>query len=1091
MATPDFIPDEEVSNYISDEEALLLESQGTNDFIPDDKADEFFKEETPIRGKNTTANAFQDIARFFAPLATTGLNAIGTAIGEKAGGGSFTEGLTKGAQSEEFLGMGLGMETTAGKYVEKYLGDALQSVRNFGGENAPKLLTNDASRTILKGLPGTAALVNMYESLPKAGKTAVEAALSAGGASAPELLLTLVGGKAAKNLEKPKVKAGDEGLLDIINEVEKADTPEASGIIGQTSDMFPETLGESPFGATPDQISKWDVDENGMPIDRQATQELQATEMQPFNDMLETQAQRDLFGQQTSQGIYEQPRSQGIAEPTANLKGEGDVFEGYTPDNLIEFEKGIQSEMGLDFPIDNKGVDFSTSGNPEGGAFLRDRTITDTTDRTNAPYKADYAQDMFGIEKPLGATGFGKSQGGAINLGAFLPEKKPKALTEQAKTLSKEEWIKAFKAQYPEKSGIADQVYDKLGEKQVGTTKANRDSSGVLSAVDTGLGSLSTRIGNISQPLLHRAMKFEQGVLENTHNRLTSIDDFSVAAHNLPKSSRDILDNAILNNDAAKLDAIFNKLGGKFKSDYNKARKSLDEVGKELQAVGRLSGLRQDYFPRVVKDIDGLLGALGTEKASLLKTQLMKAQSPLEEMNVVNNYLRRNYKTQYKPGFSKERKIDEVPPELQQFYATPTEAYHTYMRNATQEIETAKFFGRNAIKDGQTGRVDINQSIGNLVLNEIKAGKVSFKEADTLQEMLQARFTGGNRSSNKWIQDAKNIGYMGLLGDAISAATQLADPAISIYANGLRPTLQSLVVQLIPKMKDEVHMKDFGLLDHISEEFVNDRTTARVLNKVFKYGLFTAVDSMGKNVVLNSSLRNARNQVKSSKGLVKFADEWQERFGDEFPQLVTDLQSGVLSEPVKTMLFSKLAKVQPITKLEMPQKYLEMPNGRIIYMLKTFMLKQADLLRNESYNKIKSKGTRTEGINNLIRYSVIMGLAGAGTEEVKNWLLGKDSKELELSDIPLNMLKSFGLSQFVMDKVKAGNVGEAAGGVVLPPYKMYDPVFQDISNAFDGDEDTEPSYKGVQRIPLFGRFVYNWLMGGAEEYNEKLLNEED
>lgn len=44
-------------------------------------------------------------------------------------------------------------------------------------------------------------------------------------------------------------------------------------------------------------------------------------------------------------------------------------------------------------------------------------------------------------------------------------------------------------------------------------------------------------------------------------------------------------------------------------------------------------------------------------------------------------------------------------------------------------------------------------------------------------------------------------------------------------------------------------------------------------------------------------------------------------------------------------LFNELAEIQPITLSEMPERYLKHPNGRIMYALKSFTLKQIDVLR--------------------------------------------------------------------------------------------------------------------------------------------------
>jgi len=149
--------------------------------------------------------------------------------------------------------------------------------------------------------------------------------------------------------------------------------------------------------------------------------------------------------------------------------------------------------------------------------------------------------------------------------------------------------------------------------------------------------------------------------------------------------------------------------------------------------------------------------------------------------------------------------------------------------------------------------------------------------------------------------------------------------------------------------------------------------------------------------------------------------------------------------------------MQPISKLEVPQAYLDMPNGRTVYMLKTWMLKQADIVRRDIVQKAR-RGDKRGATEAALRFSLILGISGATTEYVKNALLGRDDK-LELEDVPNNVLKTFGWSQYTLDKVRQGKGLEAAAGIVAPPYKMWDEILA-----------RDP--KAVQYLPVVGRIVY-------------------
>jgi hypothetical protein len=1054
----DVLADEDQLDFATGDEPVAMDfSQGDEPLISDDRT-------TNIRGKNTTSNALQDIGRFFAPIATAGFNALGQGIGQTAAGGDFVEGAVEGAQDNEFLGMGLDMETTAGKWVEDKMSKALTAVREFGGEKAPQLLKNETSRNVLKALPSVGPLVHLYESLDDDKKTAVEGALSAAGASAPELLLTLVGGKAAKKAtDKPLSKVdslGDEILSKVDDEVAPVSKP-----------LEPDAQMELPFTDDKPRAKQPDLFED------QAAQALD-----------ETSNQGELFPNEDK--LTEPQVSQADADalhnemPLQNRPDVGERIEALSP-QIQEIirplggvgKKGFGQGGAIDFNtlMPMKEVDEFTN-NASGESAASSEAISRLSDQNSKGIKMFELDPERGSMVPLVT---------ADRVDSRAPKGKAVVQMDKDGNVTVIENNSRF-GNVPlanrSKSMLGGTGKKGFGQGGAINLGGKGEGSPLLNALDKGLGVLSTRIGNISQPVLHRAVKFEQGLLGNTHKRIAGGDDFLTRLEALPKEAREPIKSALLNNDTTKLGDLFATLGPKaerdFVKDFLNVRKTLDDTGSDLMKVGRLEGLRKGYFPRIVTDYKGLLDSIGAKHKSELEKQLVKVDDPLEASKIINNYLRSNFRGPYKPGFAKERKLNDIPPELEKFYASPAEAYHTYVRQATHEIETAKFFGKEAIKDPETGKLNVDDSIGNVVLKELNEGKITGEQAQELTDMLKSRFGPGRRGSNPLLQDVKNIANLGLLGNVVSATTQGGDLVVGAYLNGLRPSMMAGIRALAGKNK--VSLKDFGLLDHISEEFVNSRKSAQALNKMFKLSGFSAIDKFGKDVILNSTLDRAQDLVKTPEGTKKLASVWEKRFGEDFPQLVEDLKNGENTDLTNTLVFSQLSKVQPITKLEFPQKYLDMPNGRVIYMLKSFVIKQLDLVRNDAYNKIR-EGKVKEGLGNLARYSILLGTAGATTGYIKDWMMGRDF-DPELSDIPENVLKTFGWSDYISNKVSEGKIGEATRDLVLPPYKMYDEIVGDILKGEAG--------KSINYIPLFGKILYNREFGGAEEYNKKKQDKE-
>lgn len=607
-------------------------------------------------------------------------------------------------------------------------------------------------------------------------------------------------------------------------------------------------------------------------------------------------------------------------------------------------------------------------------------------------------------------------------------------------------------------------------------------------------GNLSTRIGNISQPILHRAREYERGVLERTHKLLDRAHPFIEQLSKVKGEKGEALARAILTNDPIAVKAALDAVGNsKLTTEFRNVQGMLEEVGKELQAHGRLGTLRENYFPRVVKDLDGLMSALGSEVRTKLQKDLAAAEvdavrrgqilSDLDRTVIVNrSLLSIGDALKGKPGFSKARQIAAVTKELQPFYASPVESLHSYLSQASKDLEKAKFFGRDLVK--AEGKVDLDASIGRVVARELDAGNITFAQAEELGSMLRSRFGPGEASSAGLIQDVKNMINAGLLGNVVSAATQLGDVGTTFAIQGLRPTMESVVRQLTGR--NQINMKAFGLADHISEEFVSTRKSAKFLNATFKLGLFTGVDAFGKNVGLNAAHLKLRDLTKTVGGMRKLEAKYGDAFGPDFQTLVQELRSGKMGDQTKAALFSELSDMQPISRLEVPQAYLDMPNGRAVYMLKTFMLKQFDIARRIGYNKIK-EGYKTknsalvaEGIKNLTRYAITLGISGATTDMIRQWLMGQ-TIDFDASDLSKNILKTFGWSEYVLDQAKKGEPVKAVGGTLLPPYKMFD----DLYKASGGGEMSEAARekarnRAVQYVPVFGKLVESHLLGGAE-----------
>ena len=597
-----------------------------------------------------------------------------------------------------------------------------------------------------------------------------------------------------------------------------------------------------------------------------------------------------------------------------------------------------------------------------------------------------------------------------------------------------------------------------------------------LEVIDYGLGSLSTRIGNLSPATKLRLRDFERRVLSESHATLHRVAPFMQELEKVQGPKRAALERAILTNDSAAI-ADLMKGNVPLVAAWREVRNVLTETGEKLQGHGRFRTMLEDYFPRLVKDVEGLKGALGQVERTRLEKALLDAEraalkargAPLtdvEKSAVINQEVqgfRRASAT--RPGFSKARGVEEITETLRPFYHTPAESLYAYVRAATMDLEMARFFGKDLVQTevGKQKFTNTEASVGNLVGRELAEGHLDHKQAQKMIEMLQARFQGGERASSRLVQEARNLGNLGLLGNLVSAATQMADSAMAVYSQGLRSTLIAAARQFTGKQK--ISTKEFGLADHIAEEFVSPTRTAAWLNNAFKYSGFSAIDRFGKNVHIGAALDKYTRWAQSPEGRKRIAGKYEAAYGAEFPRLLGDLKEGRMTERVRSLLFSELSDVQPISKAELPEAYLRNPNGRLVYMLKTFMLKQMDLVRRDAYEEIK-KGNVAKGVKNLATYAMVLGLSEAGTQAVKDWLMGRPV-DFTATTVPENVLKTFGWSQYAIEKARKGRPVEALVGTLTPPYQMMDDIIR-----------RDP--KAVQYVPILGKLYFNWELGGRE-----------
>ena len=629
----------------------------------------------------------------------------------------------------------------------------------------------------------------------------------------------------------------------------------------------------------------------------------------------------------------------------------------------------------------------------------------------------------------------------------------------------------------------------KIADKQLEETIVNDSAVGRFtnSKVDKILGVLSTRIKAISEPVFGRLRKFELDTNLRTQQVMQDASGFVKGLSKLPEATKTSVARLLYNED---FDAARELMGRGLADEFDMSvLPMLSTLGDDLLESGHSFQKIDNYFPRLVKDLKGLQDSLGVEQKGLIgraqrqyaaHKKISVAKITDAENAEIIDKLVRGYSfapKDGKPAFARNRKLT-LSDDQMQYYGSPEESLSIYLRRAVNDLEKRKFLGKYKTNNSETGLVDMDNSIGNYVAAETKAGRIRQEDEVELIEMLKSRFIGGEQSPNAVFATIRDLGYMGTIANPISALTQLGDLGTSGALHGFRNTIGSLFGS-----------KNWTLVDlavnEVSKELsqAGARGTAKVLDNLMGKAGFKYMDRLGKETIINAAYKNASKLAKTAKGREELLKKFGKTYGDETKALLKDLEEGNRSGTVRQFLFNELSDAQPISLSEFPQAYLDSPNGRILYMLKSFTLKQIDIVRRNVVQEY-AKGNKKEAIKNATLLAGYLSVANTGTQITKDLVLGREVKAEDIPDRAMwSLLGVYGMNQYTVDKYWSN--GDWKGAVfnqIAPATPIIDSALTLGGELLEDDPDIT---KAVRGVPLVGNVVYNWFLGGAENYNER------
>jgi hypothetical protein len=535
------------------------------------------------------------------------------------------------------------------------------------------------------------------------------------------------------------------------------------------------------------------------------------------------------------------------------------------------------------------------------------------------------------------------------------------------------------------------------------------------------------------------------------------------------------------------------------KNEFQSVRKLLNYLYTSGREAGMDVSYMEQYFPRLVTDLAGLQDSWkGQIYDSEIERELDiyakkkfngRDLDPIERQifleNLARNKILRGRTGSIQPAGTKERTIPIIDPDRRKSYYAPAEqALDTYVSSMISSINQMKLIGTARVENGQRVRTGI---IGQMMDADLQRGTLSREAINIIQDAIDARF-GMNGQQSGFIRRAKNAGYIATMGNIGSAITQLGDFYFSAVQNGLVNTVQSALTSKELSREDILGVKNLITIEAAD----GAKALQKSVDFVFKYSGISALDGFAKDTNINAALRDMRKKVRgkpNSREYQKLMKELSGYQGRQSAQTIADLRNNVKSDLVLEAIYNRLSNVAPISISEMPAAYARNPNGRILYSLKSYTIKQFDFIRQESFSKMGSKKTFAEGFTNLLRIATLAMAANGSADVLKAILFNREIDEEDL--VWNNILRMFGITKYTTTKARKEGIGTALVNTILPPQiGILNDFTKDIDTSIKNGQFDIDEMRSVKYLPFVGKLYY-WREGKGKEVEKRLSNLKD
>jgi len=406
-------------------------------------------------------------------------------------------------------------------------------------------------------------------------------------------------------------------------------------------------------------------------------------------------------------------------------------------------------------------------------------------------------------------------------------------------------------------------------------------------------------------------------------------------------------------------------------------------------------------------------------------------------------------------GHEKSRKYHKLTDEQKEAYATIPDALRRYFEETGMSIAEKKFLGKGDSYEAAIG--------------EFMQPYANHPRYTAIREALEARFgPNARRGLDGMWNNLKEIGYIGTIADVASAIQQLTDIAGTMSRQGLAPTLKSIYKssgrQSTRRLKGTIEPEDIGFVDIMAEMATSRGGVNKLLEKTLGASGFKMTDKFGKRVLINAAKDRLVKQAKNRPDKLREDYWWMDK--SEFERFKRGVVSGdATNKDMQFALVNEVLDIQPLTLSQMPIKYLQMRNGKILYALKTWAIRQINRYREDVIKGNPGKALKYGAAIYLATESIDL-----SKDVLTSMITGVPLSEEDVADGAINnLLRMFFMSTYGASKFKRGDTQGAITSSISPVPAGVG-VISDLGfGIWETITGEAPPSKAVKRIPIVGR----------------------